>query len=70
MYRDVMPKVCKQGRDNIKVNVHVNLQKPHPCIIFTLVCNYNEKRCGNRNMFFKSCLCTFFDVNLTVVPSM
>ena len=37
--------VCKQGRDGIIVKV--NLQSPVPAS-FTLVCNCNVKRCGDR----------------------
>ena len=40
-------KGCKQGRDDIIVKVNLQL-KPHPCIVFTLVCNCNVKRCRDR----------------------
>ena len=37
-----MLKVCKQGRDDIKVKV-AKCTKPHPCIFFPLECNCSVK---------------------------
>ena len=43
-------KVYKQVRDDIivKVNLQGKFTKPRPCIVFTLVCNCNVKRCRDR----------------------
>ena len=46
-----MPKsMQRKGRDDI-ITVKIKYTKPHPCIVFMLVCNYSVKICRDRALY-------------------